>query len=173
MNGRTQNFQGSENTLYFRECHCNGNCKSFANTGLIHKINGLEIVVNQSLSMLDLAVKYSRISCAGCQNLKPENVGVFISQKLAKTTNQVSSFALLCFVCFTSSRNSLPACHWLETKSESYKNTSNENSYSFCMCMLSHSVVSDFAIPWTVAHPPSLSTRIMEEVFMPLSRGSS
>ena len=39
--------------------------------------------------------------------------------------------------------------------------------------MLSHSVVSDFAIPCTVAHPPSLSTRIMEEVFMSLSRGPS
>ena len=46
------------------------------------------------------------------------------------------------------------------------------------MCWLSHSVVSDFATPWTIACQVPLSMgilqeRILEWVAMPSSRGSS
>ena len=47
-----------------------------------------------------------------------------------------------------------------------------------CVCVLSHSVVSDSATPWTIVHQAPLSTRILqaripEWVAMPSYRGSS
>ena len=48
----------------------------------------------------------------------------------------------------------------------------------YSICSVSHSVVSDNMIPWTVAHQAPLSTgflraRILEWITIPFSRGSS
>lgn len=68
MNRRIQKIVRAVKILYFRECHWRDICKSFANTGLVHKKTWVKDsgMLEPILSLLDLTVKYSGILCAGC-----------------------------------------------------------------------------------------------------------